>query len=174
MDEKNNLKIQIWDTAGQEKYRSLIANYFKNANGALLVFDLTSKKSFQAIQNCWFDNLKKFAPENICRVALANKCDKVEQIEISDEEIEQFEKENNIVCYRTSAKESIGISEAFFALAKLMNENFLFVSSNGLTNKGTFEKKVEQEKVTLSQISASGIRVSKGKKTKKEPDMDCC
>lgn len=174
LDEKNDLKMQIWDTAGQEKYRSLIANYFKNSHGALLVFDLTSQKSFQAIKNCWFDNLKKFAPENICKVALANKCDKTEQIEVSNEEIEQFEKENNIICYRTSAKECIGISEAFLALARLMNENFLFVSADGLQNKSTFEKKVQQEKVTLSQLTASGIRVSRDKKTKKNSEMECC
>lgn len=174
LDDRNELKMQIWDTAGQEKYRSLIAHYFKNAHGALLVFDLASRKSFEAIKTCWLENLKKFAPEKICKVVLANKCDKVEEIEVENEEIQKFERDFNIICYRTSAKESLGISEAFHSLAKLMNENFFLLTSSDLKNKGTFEKTVG--KMTEIQESANGIKisVSKERKKNKKSDLDQC
>lgn len=173
LDERNKLKIQIWDTAGQEKYRSLIANFFKNAHGALLVFDLTSKKSFEAIKTCWLENLKKFAPPLICKVLLANKFDKIKEAEVSDDEIIKFEEESKIKCIRTSAKEKIGIEEAFHFLAKLMNENFLFLTSNESTQE-LLEQTVKQS--IGSQKHSNRIKIATCKKmTKKEDEeQNCC
>lgn len=129
LDEKNELKLVIWDTAGQEKYRALITNYFKDANGALIVFDLTVKESFEAVKTVWLEALKKNAPEKICKVILGNKCDRIGDIEVTDEEIFAFEKEYDIKCFKTSAKENVGICESFFHLAKLMSQTFLFSTS---------------------------------------------
>lgn len=120
--------MQIWDTAGQEKYRSLISHSFKSAHGAFIVFDLTNKKSFDTIKSVWLELLKKNSKEKICIVVLANKCDKIDETEITKEELEKFEKETNIKCFLTSAKDNIGITEAFHYLAQKISENFFVIS----------------------------------------------
>lgn len=128
IDEDNELKLIIWDTAGQEKYRCLVSNFFRDSHGALLVFDLTSKESFEGINKIWLELLNKNAPEKVCKVAMANKCDKSGEIEVTDEEISDFEKKFNIKCFKTSAKDNIGIDESFVYLAKKMSETFMFTT----------------------------------------------
>ena len=152
LNEVNELKLQIWDTAGQEKYRCLISNYFKDAHGALIVFDLTVKETFEALKTVWLENLKKNAPSKICKVVLANKCDKIGEIEVSDEEIDQFEKEFNLKCFKTSAKDNIGIKESFEYLAYRMNDTFLFITIK-------VENPFESEKPRQIKIRRDGSRI---------------
>ena len=64
-EEKENIKFEIWDTAGQEKYRSLAKVFYKNASACILVYDITNKESFEDIQKYWAPELKDNAPQNI-------------------------------------------------------------------------------------------------------------
>ena len=68
-DEYNGktIKFEIWDTAGQEKYRSLTKIFYKDAAVAILVYDITRKDSFNEIKNYWYNQLKDFAPKNISK-----------------------------------------------------------------------------------------------------------
>ena len=167
LDEKNELKLQIWDTAGQEKYRSIISNYFKNAHGAVIVFDITNRKSFESIKPVWLECLKKSADEKVCKVVLANKCDKEDEIQVSDKELQKFEKENNIKCFKTSARDNIGINESFNHLAKLMNETYLFIT-NIEFNRGLTPLPLDME-------FAKSIKVSRDKKKEVDYESDeCC
>ena len=59
------VKFEIWDTAGQEKYRSLTQIFYKDASIAILVYDITNEESFEEIQNYWYDQIKESAPKNI-------------------------------------------------------------------------------------------------------------
>lgn len=167
LDDKNELKLLIWDTAGQEKYRCLISNYFKDSHGALIVFDLTVKESFEGIKKIWLENLSKNAPEKICKVVLANKCDKLEDIKVTDEEINEFEKEFNIKCFKTSAKDNIGIEESFEYLAHKMKETFFFMTS--IENKNEMEyyfSNLDNKK--------KGIKIEKGKHNVQKSISSCC
>ena len=60
-----SIKFEIWDTAGQEKYRSLTKIFYKDAGAAILVYDITRKESFEEIQKYWINQIKEFAPKNI-------------------------------------------------------------------------------------------------------------
>ena len=62
-----SIKFEIWDTAGQEKYRSLTKIFYKDAGAAILVYDITRKESFEEIQKYWINQLKDFAPKNISK-----------------------------------------------------------------------------------------------------------
>ena len=62
-----SLKFEIWDTAGQEKYRSLTKIFYKDAGAAILVYDITRKESFEEIQKYWINQIKEFAPKNISK-----------------------------------------------------------------------------------------------------------
>ena len=62
-----SIKFEIWDTAGQEKYRSLTKIFYKDAGAAILVYDITRKESFEEIQKQWINQIKEFAPKNISK-----------------------------------------------------------------------------------------------------------
>jgi small GTP-binding protein len=71
-DELNgqSIKFEIWDTAGQEKYRALTKIFYKDAGVAILVYDITRKESFDEIKNYWFNQIKEFAPKNISKIII--------------------------------------------------------------------------------------------------------
>ena len=62
-----SIKFEIWDTAGQEKYRSLTKIFYKDAGAAILVYDITRKESYEEIQKYWINQIKEFAPKNISK-----------------------------------------------------------------------------------------------------------
>jgi small GTP-binding protein len=71
-DELNgqSIKFEIWDTAGQEKYRALTKIFYKDAGVAILVYDITRKDSFDEIKNYWYNQIKDFAPKNISKIII--------------------------------------------------------------------------------------------------------
>ena len=76
------IKIQIWDTAGQERYRSITSAYYKGAKGALIVYDITRKNTFDNIDK-WITDLKLNGDKNICIIILGNKSDLIDKWEIN-------------------------------------------------------------------------------------------
>ena len=106
------VKLQLWDTAGQEIFRSITTNYFRNTVIAFLVFDLTNKRTFN---NCkyWIETLKEICGDKTTIVLLGNKNDLKSSIEVERKDIEKFADEENIIYYETSAKENFKISQAF-------------------------------------------------------------
>ena len=73
------LKLEIWDTAGQERYRSLTTMFYKEANAAVLVYDITRKQSYEQIQEYWSNQIKESAPSDIILMLCANKSDLINQ-----------------------------------------------------------------------------------------------
>ena len=104
---KNGMKIrlQIWDTSGQEKFMSLTKNYFRGCNLALFVFDVTNKASFDDIQ-MWLNSFKDVNGEKSKRVLIGNKID-LENRVVDKEEAENFSKENDLQYFEISVKENI-------------------------------------------------------------------
>ena len=104
---KNGMKIrlQIWDTSGQEKFMSLTKNYFRGCNLALFVFDVTNKTSFDDI-SMWLNSFKDVNGEKSKRVLIGNKID-LENRVVEKEEAENFAKENDLQYFEISVKENI-------------------------------------------------------------------
>ena len=71
--EGKSIKFEIWDTAGQEKYRSLTKIFYKDAGVAILVYDITRKESFDEIKSYWYNQIKEFAPKNISKYKIIIK-----------------------------------------------------------------------------------------------------
>ena len=115
------LNFQIWDTAGQEKYRSLASMYYQDASGAILVYDITKKESFDAI-TYWMSELKTRAPEGIKIAIAANKADLVELEAVKSEEAKKFANDHNAIFQMTSAKDGMGIQEVFTEIAKALGK----------------------------------------------------
>ena len=105
-------KMQIWATAGQERFRSITNAYYRGAEAILIVFDLTNRESFLYILD-WIEEVSKYTWTNICKLVLANKCDLNIEREVSRDEIEEFEKKNGIKVIEVSAKSSTNVDHSF-------------------------------------------------------------
>ena len=98
------IRLQIWDTSGQEKFMSLTKNYFRGCNLALFVFDVTNKTSFDDI-SMWLNSFKDVNGEKSKRVLIGNKIDLDNRV-VEKEEAENFAKENDLQYFEISVKEN--------------------------------------------------------------------
>ena len=114
------VKLQLWDTAGQEKYKSMVSSYYRGANVALVVFDITNHVSFEALP-MWIENYYKNGPEQKNIILIGNKKDLVEKRQVTQQEAEAFSETNNMMYFETSAKEGDNIEYIFnYAAEKLL------------------------------------------------------
>ena len=109
------LKIQIWDTAGIERYRSLTSAYYKGAKGVIVVYDICRKKSFESIDR-WIDDFKSKANEDAVILLIGNKSDLNEQREVGIEEAASIAQKKNLAFMETSAKDNNNVEKAFLTL----------------------------------------------------------
>lgn len=108
-----SIKLLVWDTAGQEKFKSITKRYYKGANGVLLVYDVTSMKSFEHL-GYWLNELKSYEKfEEVYVVIIGNKIDNIRDRAVPFEEGEKFAKENNLKYFEVSAKTKDGIDCLF-------------------------------------------------------------
>ncbi len=114
-------KIQIWDTAGQENFRSITRAYYKNSVCAIIVYDISNRDSFNSIQN-WVEDCKMQSPETVHLVLVGNKCD-LDKREVTKEEGLELANKNKMVFFESSAKNNISIDEIFDQSAKTIYDN---------------------------------------------------
>jgi small GTP-binding protein len=105
-------KIQIWDTAGQDRFKSITKNYYKGAHGIILIYDVTSIVSFTNIKN-WVMQIKENANEKVKIVLVGNKIDEEHLRKVSTEDGEKLASEYNVKFFETSAKQNIRVKETF-------------------------------------------------------------
>ena len=144
-----NINSTIYDTAGQEKYRAIISNYYNNVNGVFLVFDLTNLKSFENL-NSWIEEVNS-SQSNSNIIILGNKSDLNDIIRVTDEDISDFENNTGLQIIKTSAKDGINIEEAFIKMFDLVignknekqicNEFCKSISRKKLLKSNTYKKK---------------------------------
>lgn len=113
------VKLQIWDTAGQERFRSISKAYFRNAVGAILVFDITERKTFDDLAS-WLNDVHSFCDPNVIVQLIGNKSDLTDSRAVSVAEAEQFAASNEISYLETSAKDGGNVQEAFVKTASLI------------------------------------------------------
>jgi small GTP-binding protein len=113
------VKLQIWDTGGQERFSSIRPMYYRGALGALLIFDLTSTSSFEHLPQ-WIEEVRANCKEDIPLLLVGNKDDLVDQRMVALEEINEFTKEFNLFYMETSAKTGDNVGDCFYVLACLM------------------------------------------------------
>ena len=120
-------RIQIWDTAGQENFRSITRAYYKNSACALIVYDITKRESFENVQT-WIEDCKNQSSKTLLMILVGNKNDLENERQISFEEGFDFAKSKNMLFYETSAKTGNNISILFEKsaqiIAKKIDENY--------------------------------------------------
>ncbi|KAI8992573.1 ras family-domain-containing protein [Pilobolus umbonatus] len=119
MADGKQIKLQIWDTAGQESFRSITQSYYRGAAGALLVYDITRRETFEHV-SMWLADVRKHANPNTTVVLVGNKCDMESgQRQVTKEEGEKFAKENDVAFFiETSAKSAENVEEVFAKTAE--------------------------------------------------------
>jgi len=120
-----NLLLDIWDTAGQEKYKALTKFFYKDAAVCILVYDITRKETFDNLKNFWYSQLKENSGSNVVLGVAGNKCDLYESEEVKESEARQFAEEIGAIFELTSAQNNTGINELFFEVGnKYLDPNF--------------------------------------------------
>ncbi|VAH33264.1 unnamed protein product [Triticum turgidum subsp. durum] len=122
------IKLQIWDTAGQESFRSITRSYYRGAAGALLVYDITRRETFNHLAS-WLEDARQHANANMTIMLVGNKCDLSHRRAVSFEEGEQFAKENGLIFMEASAKTAQNVEEALSRLLEQYIRKFRMVSS---------------------------------------------
>jgi len=115
--DQKTIKAQIWDTAGQERYRAITSAYYRGAVGALLVYDIAKRLSFEHIEN-WLKELREHAVSNIVIMLVGNKADLRHLRSVSKEEAQQFSKQHKLSFVETSALDCTNVEEAFMNILK--------------------------------------------------------
>jgi small GTP-binding protein len=155
------LKIDIWDTAGQEKYRSLARIFYKDAKVIVFVYDITNKKTFEEIKNYWFPQTKDNCENNIIYALVGNKNDLYEKEEVNEIDAINYAKEINAVFTTASALSNVGINSLFETLGqKLINKD---------NNNNKIENKVE-----IVDNNNKSIKLSKNDEKEIAENKKCC
>ena len=119
---KHRIQLQLWDTAGQELFRSVTRGYYRGSAGALLVFDLSNRDSFENI-NRWLQDVKDVARSDVVTLLIGNKSDLSDKRQVSREEAESFANLHGTQYFETSAKTGEQISEAINACVSVIEKN---------------------------------------------------
>ncbi len=126
---EKTIKVQIWDTAGQEQFRSITRSYYRGAAGALLVYDVTNRSSFEALEGWLKDMLAgvgmEASPNGVSGMVImlvGNKTDLEHKRKVSREEGEQFARDHGLLFIETSAKDNLNVSESFNETARAILE----------------------------------------------------
>ena len=157
-----NLLLDIWDTAGQEKYKSLTKFFYKDAAVAILVYDISLKQSFENVKNYWYQQIQENGDKNMVLGIAGNKCDLYEEEAVPEAEAREFASSIGAIFGLTSAQNNTGINELFQdAGKKYLDPNF--------QQKLEVEKEEKQidegEKVQRLTLEKAEVKKEKKKKS---------
>jgi len=129
------VKLQIWDTAGQERFRTITTSYFRGAQGIVLVYDVTDRRSFESIRN-WISQIQQHADVHVNKILVGNKCDMMDEKVVSTEEGKKLAKEFGMDFWEASAKNDTNVEQSFLTIARGVKDRLIVDGSSGPANRG--------------------------------------
>ena len=148
-DLNKKVKLEIWDTAGQERYRSVTKMFYKDADIAVLVYDITNKDSYDELKNYWVEQVKDSTRKGTNLVIVANKSDLIEKEQVDEDEARNYARSINASFFVVSAKDSISVGELFKEIVKKYtgSKNVSIIDEN---DESAFHfKKIRKESIKL-------------------------
>ena len=130
------IKMQIWDTAGHEKFRTITTSYYKSAQAIIILYDITDLSTFEHVKN-WIIEIDKFAKPGVLRVIVGNKKDLEDKRQVSTELAQSFAEKNGIKFMEVSAKDNNNIEELFLDIIKCLLEKYLKSITDNVSMSGT-------------------------------------
>ncbi|EGC30626.1 hypothetical protein DICPUDRAFT_41201 [Dictyostelium purpureum] len=150
------VKLQIWDTAGQERFRSVTRSYYRGSSGVVLVYDVSSRESYNHINN-WLSDARALASKDVTVILVGNKADLSEEREVSFLEASRLAQENDLLFMEASALSGDGVEELFLKCAR------------------SIITKIDNGEVNLEQL---GVQISEGDLSKRgnsgDSNKPCC
>ena len=165
-----NYNIQVWDTAGQESFKSVTRAYYKSSACAFIVYDITNEKSFNNIEN-WIFDCKNLAPSKIQLFLIGNKCDLEDKRQIDYETGKNFANLHNMIFFETSALSGFNVNKAFMKSIEIIDGNI----RNGFYDGE--DSSLQGIRKMKNGVEVSGerfINVNKLVNGKKESYYSCC
>ena len=143
----HSIKMQIWDTAGHEKFRTITTSYYKSAQAIIILYDITQKSSFDHIRN-WITEIDKFGKQGVLKVIVGNKLDLENNRKISKEDAENLALKYGLKVWEVSAKDNTNIEEMFVDTIKtLLEKNSKIISeSSSMGNNIKLNKNIKNKK----------------------------
>lgn len=138
------VKAQVWDTAGQERFRAVTSAYYRGAVGALLVYDITRRPTFDSIKR-WLDELNTHCDTTVARMLVGNKCDLEDIRDVSVEEGKNFAEEEGLFFIETSALDATNVNTAFENVIRAIYNNI----SRKVLNSDSYKSELSVNRVTL-------------------------
>lgn len=150
-------KLQIWDTAGQDRFRTITSSYYRGAHGIIVVYDVTQRETFDHV-SMWMGEIEKYANDNVVKLLVGNKSDMDDKRQVSSDDGKQCADNMDIKFLEASAKNSQNVTETFVQMAKELKAKIQVESGGpGQQNRGVYKP---TESKTLN--------------TKKKKQSKCC
>jgi Ras-related protein Rab-8A len=111
------VKLDVWDTAGQERFRTITSAYYRHAPGAVIVYDVTCRASFDHVRS-WYADVKQNGEDNVAVVMVGNKCEEEDKRVVSSDEGQMLAMDLGVHFFETSAKHNVNVQELFFFMAR--------------------------------------------------------
>ena len=159
------LKLDIWDTAGQERYRSVTKMFYKDADVALLVYDITNKKSFEELKNYWVNQVLESSIKKTLLCIIANKSDLINLEQVDEGEARNYAETINALYFVVSAKDSTSINEMFKEIGKK------YSGANNVNIEDAVDD--DENMFEIKKIRKGSVKVTKAQALKKEKKT-CC
>ena len=157
------VELQIWDTAGQEQYRSITSLFYKDALICILVYDVTKKTSFIQVKEYWYNSVKENGMKDVIIAIVGNKCDLFEEEEVSQEDGKHFGESINAIFKVVSAKEGIGIDKLFEEIIEKFKESqfmeeliYKYLSKNERKTLNSEKLKLEKDENNSKKSQKKG------------------
>jgi Ras-related protein Rab-1A len=136
------IKLQLWDTAGQDRFKNIVASYYRGAHGIILAFDITNATSFQNVSR-WFDEAQNYLQKSVPKLLIGNKADLSSQRAVRTEDAKELADRLGVQYIETSAKNSQNVKLAFETLSRSILNNTTPTAGGPTAGKGA---KVSQSK----------------------------
>ncbi|CAK7330773.1 unnamed protein product [Dovyalis caffra] len=159
------VKAQIWDTAGQERYRAVTSAYYRGAVGAMLVYDITKRQSFDHVAK-WLEELRDHADNNIVIMLIGNKSDLGTLKVVPTEDAKEFAQKENLFFMETSALEATNVESAFLSV---LTEIYRVISKKALIANDEHESEGSSSLLKGTKIVVPGQEPESGGRT-----SSCC
>ena len=163
------INLEIWDTAGQEKYRAVTSLFYKDAYICLLVYDITNKTTFNSIRDYWYENVVSLGMSGILFGVAGNKCDLYEEEDVSENEAIEFSNSINACFKLTSAKLNTSIDDIFFSLGEqFVQSEFMKTLIPKYIDKNVKDKALSIERIKLENDNENNENKKQKSKTQKK------